>query len=395
LDPALLKFEAAQLPRSAIAIPAVEMAAEKSAWLFYTSGTTGFPKGADLTHGNLIAAAMNCLADIHSFQPEDVVLHAAPLTHGSGMYLIPALARGSRNIVLTGSFDPARLFSVVRDERVTVIAFIAPTQVVAMIDHPEAGAADMSSLQSVVYGGGPMYVRHIRRALDLWGPIWIQLYGQGETPMTGTYLRRLDHLGSGEEQARRLGSIGIPRTDIELRVFDSEDRPLPPREIGELVIRGATVMRGYWGNPTATAEALRSGWLHTGDVGYADPDGYLHLVDRAKDMIVSGGNNVYAREVEEALLTHTAVSEVAIIGVPDDYWGEAVHAIVVAGSPVTAKELVAHCRERLAAYKRPRSVAFVESLPKNAYGKVLKRELRQQLWGGEERLIAGGETRVK
>jgi acyl-CoA synthetase (AMP-forming)/AMP-acid ligase II len=264
-----------------------------------------------------------------------------------------------------------------------------------MIDHPEAGAADMSSLQSVVYGGGPMYVRHIRRALDLWGPIWVQLYGQGETPMTGTYLRRLDHLGSGEEQARRLGSIGIPRTDIELRVFDSEDRPLPPGEIGELVIRGATVMRGYWGNPTATAEALRSGWLHTGDVGYADPDGYLHLVDRAKDMIVSGGNNVYAREVEEALLTHTAVSEVAVIGVPDDYWGEAVHAIVVAGSPVTAEELVAHCRERLAAYKRPRSVAFVESLPKNAYGKVLKRELRQQLWGGEERLIAGGETRVK
>jgi acyl-CoA synthetase (AMP-forming)/AMP-acid ligase II len=337
---------------------------------------------------------MNCLADIHSFQPEDVVLHAAPLTHGSGMYLLPALARGSRNLVLTGSFDPARLFSVVREERVTVIAFIAPTQVVAMIDHPAAAAADMSSLKAVVYGGGPMYVRHIRRALELWGPIWVQLYGQGETPMTGTYLRQLDHVGSGEEQARRLGSIGIPRTDVELRVFDSEDRPLPPGEVGELVVRGPTVMRGYWGNPGATAEALRGGWLHTGDVGYADPDGYLHLVDRAKDMIVSGGNNVYAREVEEALLAHPAVSEVAVIGVPDSYWGEAVHAIVVAGAPVTAEDLVAHCRERLAAYKRPRSVAFVESLPKNAYGKVLKRELRQEHWGGgaADRLIAGGET---
>ena len=392
LDPNLLVFEAATLPRAEAPIGCASMEPDESAWLFYTSGTTGFPKGADLTHGNLVAAAMNCLADICSFQPEDVVLHAAPLTHGSGMYLMPALARGSRNLVLTGSFDPGRLFALVRLERVSVIAFVAPTQIVALIDHPDAAVADMSSLRAVVYGGGPMYVRHIRRALDLWGPIFVQLYGQGESPMTGTYLRQLDHLGSGEDQARRLGSIGIARTDVELRVFDADEQPLPPGEVGELVIRSATVMRGYWANPTATAEALRGGWLHTGDVGFCDSDGYIHLVDRAKDMIVSGGNNVYAREVEEALLAHPAVKEVAVIGIPDDYWGEAVHAIVVFLVPVTAEELIVHCRERLAAYKRPRSIALVESLPKNAYGKVLKRELRKEHWGDQGRLIAGGEA---
>jgi acyl-CoA synthetase (AMP-forming)/AMP-acid ligase II len=388
----LRRFPAGALPTSASGLPPVEMDPDDHAWLFYTSGTTGRPKGAVLTHRNLVAAAMNCLADLYSFQPEDVVLHAAPLTHGCGVYMLPALARGAFNVVTEGHFDPARVFATIASERVTAVSFLAPTQIVALLEHSEARGADLSTVRAVIYGGGPMYVEHILRALELWGPVWIQLFGQGESPMTGTYLRREDHMGSGPDRLRRLGSIGIPRTDMELQIADAEDGPVADGEIGELLLRGPTVMKGYWRNEEATTQALRGGWLHTGDVGYQDPDGYVHLVDRAKDMIVSGGNNVYAREVEEVLLTHPAVVEVAVIGVPDSYWGEAVHAYVVrrAGFDLGDSELIQHCRARLASYKKPRSIEFVEELPKNAYGKVLKRELRERHWTGHERLIGGG-----
>jgi acyl-CoA synthetase (AMP-forming)/AMP-acid ligase II len=378
----VLRVPVEALPESSAPLDVVEATTADDAWLFYTSGTTGRPKGAVLTHGNLVAMTMNCLADVYSFRPEDVVLHAAPLTHGSGLFMLPSLARGAHNLLTErGHFDPAAVFRLVATELVTAIAFLAPTQIVALMNHPGAAAADLSSLRAVIYGGGPMYVEHIRRALELWGPIFVQLYGQGETPMTGTYLRPEDHLGEGSEQARRLGSVGIPRTDVELRIFDAEDHPLPAGEIGEIVIRAATVMKGYWLNPEATAQTLRNGWLHTGDLAYEDPDGYVHLVDRAKDMIISGGNNVYAREVEEAILTHPQVAEAAVVGVPDDYWGEAVVAFVVPVKPglVGATDVIEHCRERLASYKKPKSVIFVTELPKNAYGKVLKRELRQRL----------------
>jgi acyl-CoA synthetase (AMP-forming)/AMP-acid ligase II len=371
--------DAMDLPEAERRRPAIDIGHRDPAWLFYTSGTTGRPKGAVLTHGNLKAMTMSCLADLYSFQPEDVVLHAAPLTHGSGLYLLPSIARGASNLIQQGSFSPTAVFESVARRGVTAIAFLAPTQIVAMIEHPDAARADMLTLSCVIYGGGPMYVRHIRQALDLWGPIWVQLYGQGETPMTGTYLRREDHLGEGEDQERRLGSIGIPRTDIELRIVDHEDSVLEAGKIGELIIRGDTVMSGYWNDPDSSAEALRDGWLRTGDLGYQDDDGYVHLVDRAKDMIISGGNNIYAREVEDAILAHPAVVEVAVVGVPDDYWGESVHACIVprADASVTEAEIIDHCRTRLASYKKPSSVEFVTELPKNAYGKVLKRELRK------------------
>jgi acyl-CoA synthetase (AMP-forming)/AMP-acid ligase II len=336
---------------------------------------------------------MNCLADLYSFRVEDIVLHAAPLTHGSGLYMLPSLARGSLNVLTQpGPFDPAAIFDLIRAHHVTAVAFLAPTQIVAMLNHPGAAGADLSSLRAVIYGGGPMYVQHIRRALDRWGPIFIQLYGQGETPMTGTYLRREDHLGAGEDQARRLASVGIPRTDVELRIHDPNDRPLQPGEIGEVVIRSATVMKGYWRNAEATAATLRNGWLHTGDLGYEDPDGYVHLVDRAKDLIISGGNNVYAREVEDVILTHPEVVEVAVVGIPDDYWGEVVHAVMVARSPiaVTAADIIEHCRAHLASYKKPKAVHFVPELPKNAYGKVLKRELQERLMSVRT-MLAGKE----
>lgn len=378
----ILRLPVEAMPERSAPLEVFEAATTDDAWLFYTSGTTGRPKGAVLTHGNLMAMTMNCLADLYSFRPDDVVLHAAPLTHGSGMFMLPSLARGSHNLLTDrGHFDPAAVFSLVASKLATVIAFLAPTQIVAMMNHPDAAQADFSSLRAVLYGGGPMYVEHIRQALELWGPIFVQLYGQGETPMTGTYLRAEDHLGYGDEQARRLGSIGIPRTDVEIRIFDEEDHSPPTGDTGEIVVRAATVMRGYWFDPEATAHTLRNGWLHTGDIGYEDPDGYIHLVDRAKDMIVSGGNNVYAREVEEAILTHPQVAEVAVVGVPDDYWGEVVVAFIVpvdAGF-VDANDIIEHCRQRLASYKKPKSVKFLSELPKNAYGKVLKRELRQRV----------------
>jgi acyl-CoA synthetase (AMP-forming)/AMP-acid ligase II len=224
-----------------------------------------------------------------------------------------------------------------------------------------------------------MYVPDIKKAVETMGRIWVQLYGQGETPMTGTYLRATDHRWDTPDAERRLASIGIPRTDIELRIVDRDDQPLEPDEIGEIAIRGATVMAGYWNNEAATAEALRNGWLHTGDLGYIDGGGYVFLIDRAKDMIISAGNNIYAREVEEAIITNPSVAEVAVIGVPDPYWGESVHAIVVLreGATLTADQVIAHVKERIASYKKPKTVEFVDELPKSANGKVLKRELRQ------------------
>lgn len=355
-----------------------DRAPSDDAWLFYTSGTTGKPKGAVLTHGNLVAQSMGCLADLYSFQPEDVVLHAAPLTHGSGMHLLPALARGAFNVIAGGRFDAAAVFRLIATFRVTAIAFLAPTQVVSLIESEQAQAADLSSLKAVIYGGGPMYLAHIRRALQLWGPIWIQLYGQGETPMTGTYLRREAHVGEGADVQRRLSSIGIPRTNVELSICDNTDKPVVDGEVGEICVRAPTVMKAYWRNPQATEAALRGGWLHTGDLGYQDPDGHIHLVARAKDMIITGGNNVYAREVEDVIMSHPDVVEAAVIGVSDRYWGESVHAVIVLreGRAVSADAIIEHCRQSLASYKKPRSIEFVNELPKNAYGKVLKTALR-------------------
>lgn len=370
-----------------------DAADEDLAWIFYTSGTTGRPKGAMLTHRNLVAMSMNCLADVCSFQPEDVVLHAAPLTHGSGMYLLPSLARGSLNLISHHpSFEPRAIFELIQNQSVTVIAFLAPTMIVKLIDDPDLNAYRLSSLRCIPYGGSPMYVEQLKRAIDRLGPIFVQIYGQGETPMTGTYLRSQEHRYDTPEAERRLGSAGITRTDVELRIVDQEDRPLPDGEVGEIVIRGATVMKGYWNDPEATESALRGGWLHTGDLGYMDESGYVYIVDRAKDMVISGGNNIYPREVEEVLLTHPLIQEVAVIGVPDPYWGEAVHAIVVPrpGAILTETEVIQHCQKYLASYKKPRSVEFVDQLPKNAYGKVLKRELRERAWAGRERKVGGG-----
>jgi acyl-CoA synthetase (AMP-forming)/AMP-acid ligase II len=372
----------------------VEEAAEDDvAWLFYTSGTTGKPKGAMLTHRNLIAMVMNCLADVCSFQPEDVVLHVAPLTHGSGMFLLPALARGSLNVISHhASFEPAQVFELIAAQQVSVIAFLAPTMIAKLVNDPAMSRHDTSSLRCAPYGGGPMYVEQIKNAIEGLGPIWVQIYGQGETPMTATYLRSQEHRFDTDEFEQRLASAGITRTGMELRILDSDGGELATGRLGEIAVKGPTVMKGYWEDPPATAAALRNGWLHTGDIGYMDADGYVYIVDRAKDMIISGGNNVYPREVEEVLVTHPDILEAAVVGVPDPYWGESVHAVIAtrSGAAMTVRDVIEHCRASLASYKKPRSVEFVRELPKSAYGKVLKREIRQKYWAGHDRQVGGG-----
>ncbi|MGH8686628.1 MAG: acyl-CoA synthetase, partial [Burkholderiales bacterium] len=358
--------------RAAEAIAAEDVAPDELAWLFYTSGTTGVPKGAMLTHRNLLTASQAYYADIDRLGPGDSVLHAAPMSHGSGVYALPHVAAGALNVIPeSGAFEPEEILGLIAAHG-GVSFFAAPTMIVRLLASPAAGAADLRRLKTITYGGAPMYVADSLRAIELFGPRLYQLFGQGEAPMTITGLPQSDHAAR-----RSLESCGFARTGVEVKVFDAEDRELPPGETGEIVTRSDCVMAGYWRNPEASAKALRGGWLHTGDVGSFDEAGYLTIRDRSKDMIISGGSNIYPREIEEVLLRHPGVAECSIVGRPHPEWGEEVIAFVVCRLPVTAQELDEMCLENIARFKRPRDYRFVDSLPKNNYGKVLKTELRK------------------
>lgn len=385
-------FETLTDPSSALAAGS-EAAPEDICWLFYTSGTTGKPKGAIWTHRIVSRIVMNYLADLHSIQPGEVVLHCAPMSHGSGIIALPAVARGATNAIMEGaSFDPVTLLQTVDALGVSHIAFMAPTQINKMLEDADPAAFDLSSLRAITYGGAPIYVDQLKRAIAAFGSVFIQLYGQGESPITITGLGADAHarlLAAGDP---RLGSAGQTRTDVEAACVDENDNLLPPGKPGEVVVRGEIVMPGYWNNPEASVEALRGGWLHTGDIGYFDEEGYLFLLDRAKDMVISGGNNVYPREVEEVLILHPDIAECVVFGIPDDYWGEAVHAVVVTrtGATLNAEDVIGFCGEHLAGYKKPKAVDFVEALPVSGYGKVLRREIRDTYWQGHEGRIGGG-----
>ena len=356
---------------------------EALAWLFYTSGTTGRPKGAMLSQRNLMAMVMNYFADVDAVAPEDCMIHAAPLSHGSGLYALAHVAKGANTVIPeSGGFEPAEVLSLIH-RWPGASFFFAPTMVTRLIHAPELASADTSNLKTIAYGGGPMYVEDTLLALERLGPKLVQIYGQGESPMTITYLSKAMHQSRDHPRyLERLGATGIARTDVEVRVFDDQDREAAVGEIGEVVCRGDVVMAGYWQNPDASAEALRGGWLHTGDMGAFDQDGFLTLKDRSKDMIISGGTNIYPREVEEVLLRHDGILECSIVGRPHPDWGEEVVAFVVPkpdSNGVDEAVLDALCLEHIARFKRPRSYRFVASLPKNNYGKVLKTELRALL----------------
>ncbi|HVY00078.1 MAG TPA: AMP-binding protein [Pseudorhodoplanes sp.] len=345
------------------------------AWLFYTSGTTGRPKGAMLTHRVLSALSHAYVAEVDPVLPGDTILHAAPMSHGSGLYIMAHVMRCAVNVVPeSGGFEPEEIFSSLRRwPRLSM--FAAPTMIKRMVESACDGPVE--NFRTIVWGGAPMYIEDAQRALDRFGPRLAQIYGQGESPMTITTLSKQD-VGDRDHPRwlDRLASAGRPFACLDVIVADADDRPLPAGETGEILCRGDVVMPGYWQNPDANAATMRGGWLHTGDVGVFDADGYLTLKDRSKDLIISGGSNIYPREVEEVLLRHGGVREVSVIGRPDREWGEVVVAYVVGDADV--RELDALCLQSIARFKRPKDYVFIDALPKNNYGKILKTELRER-----------------
>jgi long-chain acyl-CoA synthetase len=359
---------------SADPIAVAPAAGDDLAWLFYTSGTTGRPKGAMLTHRVLAAASFAAAGEVDPIAPGDPLLHAAPMSHGSGLYMMAYVARlGVHVIPESSSFEAEEIFRLFAAWPRTSM-FAAPTMVKRLVEcraqcNPEA-------IRTIIWGGAPMYVADAVAALDRFGPRFAQIYGQGESPMTITTLSKEEIADRDHPRwAERLASAGRPFACVEVRIADADDRELPPGETGEVLCRGDVVMAGYWRNPDATAATLRGGWLHTGDVGAFDGEGYLTLKDRSKDVIISGGSNIYPREVEEVLLRHDRVREVSVIGRPDPQWGEVVVAYVVGDAE--RDELDALCLRQIARFKRPKEYVFVGALPKNNYGKILKTELRE------------------
>jgi long-chain acyl-CoA synthetase len=360
---------------SADAVALEPRAGEDLAWLFYTSGTTGKPKGAMLTHRNLTWASHAYAAEVDAVAPGDAIVHAAPLSHGSGLYALPHIGCLGVNVVPeSGAFEPDEIFALF-SHWTRPSMFAAPTMIKRLVE--SGGDCDAAAIRTLIWGGAPMYVEDALKAIERFGYRLAQIYGQGESPMTITYLSRHEIADRDHPRwAEKLGSAGRPYACVEVKVADREDRALPAGEPGEILCKGDVVMAAYWNNPQASETALKGGWLHTGDVGVFDAEGYLTLKDRSKDMIISGGSNIYPREVEEILLAHEKIREASVIGRPDAQWGEVVVAYVV--GEASANELDALCLARIARFKRPKDYVFVDALPKNNYGKILKTELRER-----------------
>ena len=354
-------------------VPVVDRSDDALAWLFYTSGTTGRPKGAMLTHGNVAAASFAYALEVDPVAAGDAILHAAPMSHGSGLYMMAHVLRGAANVVPeSGGFEPAEVAEAL-GAWPGLSMFAAPTMVKRLVAAPSDYA--IANLRAIVCGGAPLYAEDAAAALDRFGPRLAQIYGQGESPMTIARMPAAEFPQAGAPDfMERLASCGRAFGCIEMTVVAEDGGPVPEGGTGEVTCRGPTVMAGYWHDEEATAATLRGGWLHTGDVGSLDASGSLTLKDRSKDVIISGGTNIYPREVEEVLLAHPAIREVSVIGRPDGEWGEVVVAYVV-GETAPA-ELDALCLSRIARFKRPKDYVFVESLPKNNYGKIVKTELR-------------------
>jgi acyl-CoA synthetase (AMP-forming)/AMP-acid ligase II len=320
---------------------------------------------------------------------EDSIALTSPVTHASGSMILPFMMRGAKVVILPG-FDERMLLEVIQKEKITAL-YLVPTTIVMLLNYPDLKKYDLSSLKNIRYGASPISPDVLKRGIEVFGNVFIQGYGLTEAGMPLTLLLKEDHLLDGtEKKLKRLSSIGRETNVAKVRIMDDEGRILSAGEIGEIVVQSDQNMMGYWKRPEATEETLKGGWLHTRDVGYIDEDGYIYLVDRKGDMIVSGGFNIYPREVEDVLYSHPAVLEAAVFGVPDEKWGESVKAAVSlrAGMTATEEEIVEHCRKYLASYKKPKSVDFLVSLPKSAYGKILRRALKEPYWQGKGRMIS-------
>jgi acyl-CoA synthetase (AMP-forming)/AMP-acid ligase II len=386
--PSMLDYESV-LNEGETSEPEVEIKPDDIASLNYTSGTMGTLKAAMLSHRNRLSQAKKMLlmpgSDIDG---ASVMCHVGPVTHASSMMILPIMWQGGRNILLRG-FDVERLLETIEKEAVTHLLLV-PTMINLMLAHPSLGKYDLTSIRTIFYGASPMPVERIRQALDFFGPVFIQSYGLTEASGTVTCLSKKDHqLDGGPNKLRRLASAGIPHTECEVRIVNEEGEDVAAGEVGEIIERGDDTMLGYWKDPELTAKSLRDGWVHTKDMARMDESGYVYIVDRKFDMIISGGFNIYPSEVENILYEHSSVFEAAVIGVPDDVWGESVKAVVALkeGMAATAEELIEHCKRRLASYKKPKSIDFVTELPKNPYGKILRRKLREKYWAGQERMV--------
>lgn len=359
----------------------VERRAEDLCWLFYTSGTTGKPKGVMISHRMLVSMSLCYMSDADEVTAEDTVLYSAPMSHGAGIYNMLHTLVGARHVVPpSGAFDEAEIFYLAKHFG-RVQMFAAPTMVKRMTQIAKERGETGAGLRTVVYAGGPMYVADIVDAVEHFGPIFVQIYGQGECPMCITALSRHDVADRNHPRWReRLASVGRAQSVVEVKIGAADGAELANGETGEIMVRGDAVMPGYWQNPEASAKTIIDGWLLTGDMGHIDGDGYVTMQDRSKDMIISGGSNIYPREVEEVLLTHPSVAEVSVVGRPNADWGEDVVAFVVAAQEtVDADALGAHCLANIARFKRPKDYVVLSELPKNNYGKVLKTELRKML----------------
>lgn len=359
------------------------------AGLYYTGGTTGRPKGVMLSHKNIVSNAINVVMAT-GYNEKDTYLHAAPMFHLADTGSTFAITMVAARHVFIPMFHPASVLQALQQEQVTV-TLLVPTMLTMVLNHPDVDTYDLSSIRRLTYGASPMPLELLKQGLAKWGQIFGQGYGLTEAAPFLTGLDTWDHLPDGTpRQVRRLSSVGREALGVEVRVVNSDGDDIQPGEIGEIIARGPNIMQGYWHLPEATAAAIADGWLHTGDLATIDEENYIYIVDRAKDMIISGGENIYSIEVENALYTHPAVLEVAVIGIPSEQWGESVHAVVVLkpGMQTTREALIEHTRLQIAGYKVPRSLEFFpDPLPKSGAGKILKRELREKHWTGQSRNV--------
>ena len=381
----MLSYEA--LIAGAEPVPDLRRGGDELAGLFYTGGTTGFPKGVMLSHTNFWSAAIAFLAD-DLLRPGAVYLHAAPMFHVADFCQGVAQQMRGGTHVFVPSFTPLGLLETVSRERVTDLMLV-PTMIQMLIDHPQFSEFDMSSLRRILFGASPMSEGVLDRALaKLPGIEFMHAYGMTECAPVIT-VNPVWYYSAEGRSAGKLNSAGLACYSLEVQIFDEHDRELPRGEVGEIVVRGANVMQGYWKREQETAEALRGGWLHTGDMGYMDSEGFVFIVDRLKDMIISGGENVYSTEVESAISQHPAVASCAVIGIPSEQWGESVHAVIVtkSGVEVSDADIIAHCRTLIAGYKCPRSVEFRDALPLSGAGKLLKTALREPFWKDRKKQV--------
>jgi acyl-CoA synthetase (AMP-forming)/AMP-acid ligase II len=359
--------------------PSIEVNEEDLSDIWYTSGTTGEPKGIMITHRNILTCVQLLLSDVYWITEEDKLLTVGALSHAGSVRVLPFVSRGALN-VLHKSFDPMEIFETVEKEEITDISTV-PTMLLALMDHPERRNYDLSSLKTITYAGAPTPVERIKEAVNIFGPILDQSFGQAESIITITHLPKHEHIVNNDpEREKRLASVGREYPGVQLKVVNEKDEECAPGEIGEVITKSDLVMKGYWNRPQQTAEALKNGWLYTGDLGYQDEKGYLYLMDRKHGKIITGGLNVYPREVEEVLSQHKAIAEVCVFGVPDPKWGEAVTAAVTlrSGTDTSEQELIEFCKSKVASYKTPKKFHILDSLPKSAYGKILQRELKKR-----------------